>query len=66
MVFHYIVLKERGFGVWKLMSEIKIKFPYFEFMHGVGLGLLCTGENIDPGFLAFVKLFVDDGFSALW
>lgn len=55
VIFHDTVVKEHGFGVWKLMDELGKRFPYFEFEHGYGLGILCTGNKVNPEFLEFVR-----------
>lgn len=55
MIFHDTAVKEHGFGVWKLMDEIKSKYPSMDFKHGHGLGVLCVGEKVNPEFLDFVR-----------
>jgi len=46
VLFHDISVRERDFGVHKLWDELSEKFPSFSFIHGCGLGVLCTGKNI--------------------
>jgi hypothetical protein len=55
MIFHDTAVKFEDFGVWKLMEELRQKYPYFEFEHGFGLGILCTGSKINQDFLNFVN-----------
>jgi hypothetical protein len=45
VLFHDISEKQTDFGVWKLWDEIKARYPYFEFLHGHGLGLIAVGEQ---------------------
>ena len=40
--------QEHEFGVPRLWSELKSRFPAFEFMHGHGLGVLSVGHDVPP------------------
>lgn len=62
ILLHDTNVRENGFGVWKLMEEIRLKYPSLEFTHGHGLGMVCVGKNIAPEILEFVEKGKNDFF----
>jgi hypothetical protein len=63
IILHDSNVRENGFGVWKLVDEIKDDFPNFQFNFGKGLGVVCTGKNVPDDFLRFVKNAQTDQFT---
>jgi len=49
VLLHDTNVRERDFGVWKLWEEVKPSYPYFEFIHEHGLGLIATGAPETEG-----------------
>ena len=60
ILFHDTMVREHDFGVWRLMDELKDRYPWFEFRHGYGLGILCTGKSIDSDFTNFLNEATSD------
>ena len=56
-MFHDIAVKEGNFGVYLLWEELKTKWPFIEFLHSFGLGILFVGENQPPAVKEFLSLW---------
>jgi len=44
-LFHDINVREGKFGVWKFWKTLRRQYPYFEFVHSHGLGLIAVGKQ---------------------
>jgi glycosyltransferase involved in cell wall biosynthesis len=56
VLFHDTNVRERDFGVWRLLEEVRTLFPCFEFLHGHGLGALAVGRTVSPQVTALCSL----------
>jgi hypothetical protein len=45
VLFHDTATHRPNYAVFKLMDELRSKFPLFEFHHGFGLGVLLVGDQ---------------------
>jgi hypothetical protein len=60
VVFHDVSERKRDFDVWRLWSELREKYPHFDFQHGHGLGILAVGGEIGPRLRALFDADADE------
>ena len=56
-MFHDIAIQEGNFGVYLLWEELKTKWPFIEFQHCFGLGILFVGKNQPPAVKEFLSIW---------
>jgi glycosyltransferase involved in cell wall biosynthesis len=55
VLFHDTNVREHGFGVSRLWTELRSAHPHFEFLHGSGLGVLGVGDHFPPPVSALFR-----------
>ncbi|MCE7527863.1 class I SAM-dependent methyltransferase [Polynucleobacter sp. IMCC 30228] len=49
VLFHDIVIRDHGFGVWQFWEELQTRYnANLSFLHSKGLGVICIGKPINP------------------
>jgi glycosyltransferase involved in cell wall biosynthesis len=61
VIFHDTNERSGNFGVWRLLDELKQQYPYFEFMHGHGLGIVAVGKDVPQGLIPLLNTSQDEG-----
>jgi glycosyltransferase involved in cell wall biosynthesis len=65
MIFHNINAYGRDFGVRRLWSELKRRYPAYSFYHGGGLGILYVGHRNNVIFMSINSLSSNGEYAAL-
>jgi hypothetical protein len=60
VILHDTNVRERGFGVGCMMDILRKDYPFFEFDHGHGLGIVGVGETQSPGMRMLFEASVRD------
>lgn len=54
VIFHDSHVRERGFGVWKFIDELRGTYRCFDFKHSNGLAVVEVGSNAPKAFRDFM------------
>ena len=56
VLFHDSNYRSGDFGVWRLWEELRARYPSFEFLHGLGLGVLFVGDDVPAAAAALGRV----------
>lgn len=60
VLLHDTNVRERNFGVFKLLEELRETYNVFEFFHGHGLGVVAVGNSLSPRLRSFFECENDE------
>jgi hypothetical protein len=68
VLLHDTTRRSNDFGVWRLLDELRERFPCLELTHSSGLALVLTGADPQEELLALTRLEGDElaGFRSLF
>lgn len=55
VLLHDTMVRERGFGVWRLWEEIKGQHVSAEVVAGHGLGIVCVGRDVPDAVVELIE-----------
>ncbi|HEY9280437.1 MAG TPA: class I SAM-dependent methyltransferase [Eoetvoesiella sp.] len=62
VIFHDSTVREGGFGVWKLVEELRQRYRCLEFRHSNGLAVVEIGRDVPAAFKMFMtQALADEG-----
>ena len=64
VLLHDTDVRDRGFGVWRLMDELAATFPTFRFTHDHGLGVVGVGADLPSRVEALFDASGDEALRA--